>query len=271
MTQPKKIAMIGAGNMAAAIVGGLTDAENKCKVEKENIILFDVDSNKYARFGNGYVLADSVSTAVSAADVVFLAVKPQNYADVLREAATVSCGGKVFVSIAAGITTSSVAAALGEGTKVVRALPNTPLLVGAGVTALCKNDAVTDDDYALVRSVFASRGLVIDLYEDAMNKIVSVTSSSPAYFFLMIKAMTDAAAAQGLPTDNLRQAVCAAMIGSARFALESDKSLDELIRMVTTPHGTTEQTLAVLNDADFCGIIDRAMAACTRRADELGK
>ena len=267
----KKIAMIGAGNMAMAIVGGLTDPKNMHGVSKENIVLFDVDRAKYARFGDGFVLADSVGQAVQNADVVFFAVKPQNYPDVLREAAAVLHSGKVFVSIAAGITLQSVSAYFGGDAKVVRALPNTPLLVGEGVTALCKNDRVSADEYAEVRSIFASRGLVLDVDESQMNKIVSVTSSSPAYFFLIIKAMTESAIALGLDIDNLRAAICETMIGSARFAMQSEKSLDELIRMVTTPHGTTEQALNVFDHADLCGIFGSAMAACTKRAEELGK
>ena len=271
MKDPIKIAMIGAGNMASAIVGGQTDPENENRVAKENIILFDVDRTKYERFGDGFVLADDIPSAVLSADIIFFAVKPQNYPDVLALAATAAAPEKVFVSIAAGISISNISEVLGKNAKIVRALPNTPLLVGAGATALCRNAGVSDEEYTAVRSIFASRGLVIDLDEDQMNRIVSVTSSSPAYFFLMIKAMVDSASAQGLAIENLRKAVCTAMIGSAKFALQSEKSLDELIRMVTTPHGTTEQALRVFEEEDFCGMVDRAMRACTHRADELGK
>ena len=110
-------------------------------------------------------------------------------------------------------------------------MPNTPLLIGKGVTALCRNKNVSDAQFDLVEHIFASRGATLRLDEADMNKIIAATSSSPAYIFLMIKAICDGAAAEGIRCDNLRDAVCNMVIGSAELALRSDKSLDELIRM----------------------------------------
>ena len=150
-------------------------------------------------------------------------------------------------------------------------MPKTPLLIGKGVTALCRNKNVSDAQFDLVEHIFASRGATLRLDEANMNKIIAATSSSPAYIFLMIKAICDGAAAEGIRCDNLRDAVCNMVIGSAELALRSDKSLDELIRMVTSPKGTTEKALEVFYAAGFEKTVAAAMDACTRRADELAQ
>ena len=150
-------------------------------------------------------------------------------------------------------------------------MPNTPLLIGKGVTALCRNKNVSDAQFDLVEHIFAARGATLRLDEADMNKIIAATSSSPAYIFLMIKAICDGAAAEGIRCDNLRDAVCNMVIGSAELARRSDKSLDELIRMVTSPKGTTEKALEVFYAADFEKTVSDAMDACTRRADELAQ
>lgn len=263
----KTFAFIGAGNMAYAIVGGLVHSERALKIQKSDIILFDANPEQYKKFGEGFTLADSIQNALSA-DVIVLAVKPQNYPDVLAQMNGTDFGGKIIVSIAAGISTSYIESKLGP-CAVVRTMPNTPLLIGKGVTALCRNGNVSDGDFAFAEQIFASSGTTFRLEERDMNKICAATGSSPAYVFLMIKAICEGAALQGIECEDMRAAVCHMMIGSASLALQSDKSLDELIRMVTSPKGTTEQALRVLHEASFEKTIVDAMDACTKRADEL--
>lgn len=264
-------AFIGAGNMASAIIGGLTDKASADAVNPAQITLFDKNPAQYARYGSDFPVAESAAEAVRPADIVFLAVKPQNYAEVLAELGKTDTSGKIFISIAAGISTAFVESYLGERAAVVRTMPNTPLLIGKGVTALCRNRNVTDAQFDLVESIFASRGATLRLDEADMNKIIAATSSSPAYIFLMIKAICEGAEAQGIVCGDLRAAVCNMVIGSAELALQSDKSLDELIRMVTSPKGTTEKALEVFYAAGFKDTVSRAMDACTKRADELSQ
>lgn len=264
-------AFIGAGNMASAIIGGLTDESTADAVNPSNITLFDKNPAQYARYRADFSTAESAAAAAMSADIIFLSVKPQNYAEVLSELGKIDNSGKIFISIAAGISTAFVESYLGGDVAVVRTMPNTPLLIGKGVTALCRNSNVSDAQFDLVESIFASRGATLRLDEADMNKIIAATSSSPAYIFLMIKSICEGAETQGIACPNLRDAVCNMVIGSASLALESDKSLDELIHMVTSPKGTTEKALEVLYNADFEGTVARAMNACTKRADELSQ
>ena len=263
----KTIAFIGAGNMAYAIVGGLVNPAASLFVPKEQITIFDTCVSQYEKFGQGFRIAKDIGEALQA-DIIVLAVKPQNYPEVLEDICGTVLDGKIIVSIAAGISTAYIESKIGH-CAVVRAMPNTPLLIGKGVTALCCNVNTADEDFALVERIFEAGGTTIRLAERDMNKICAATGSSPAYIFLMIKAICEGAEAQDIVCEDMRAAVCNMVIGSATLALKSDKSLDELIRMVTSPKGTTEQALRVLHEADFEKTVIAAMDACTKRADEL--
>ena len=263
----KTISFIGTGNMAFAIIGGLTSENSSLPVPKSQITLYDANAEQYKRFVGDFNIAATIGEAIES-DIIFLAVKPQNYATVLSEIAGANLDGKIIISIAAGISTEYVEKILGK-CAVIRTMPNTPLLVGKGLTALCRNKRVSDEDFDLVEQIFAASGSTIRLEESEMNKIIPATSSSPAYVFLFIKAICDGAAAQGLKCDDIRKAVCDAVIGSASLAKESELSLEELIRMVTSPKGTTEQAMNVFYSEGFENIVSKAMDACLKRADEL--
>lgn len=265
----KTISFIGAGNMAFAIIGGLTSKNSEFTVPKSQITLYDANTAQYDKFGSGFNIAKDIHDAVNS-DIIFLAVKPQNYSSVLSEINGAKLDGKVLISIAAGISTDYIQNIVGE-CAVVRTMPNTPLLVGKGLTALCRNKNVSDEDFDLIERMFAASGSTIRIDESEMNRIIPATSSSPAYVFLFIKAICDGAAAQGLKCDDIRKAVCDAVIGSATLAKESNLSLEELIRMVTSPKGTTEQAMNVFYNDGFEDTVKKAMDACLKRADELSK
>lgn len=262
-----KLAFLGVGNMAGAILGSLRGI-----VDDADIILFDRFPEAMARYADrGYVCAPSAPAAAAAADCIIFAVKPQNIPELFDElrAADVM-HGKLLVSIAAGIPIKAFTDAFGA-LPVVRTMPNTPMLIGEGVIALCRNALVDDEAFAYVRTLFDAAGSTIVLDEADMNKIISVTSSSPAYVFLFIKSIYESGLAQGLAEDGLLDAVCDAVIGSAKLVKASDKTPDELIAMVTSKKGTTEQALQKLDEYRFAEGIHAAMLACTRRADELGR
>ena len=174
----------------------------------------------------------------------------------------------LVITIAAGITTETVSSAL-NGAHVVRALPNTPIFIGKAVTALCKNDSTTDEEFEFVKGIFGASGSITVIDECEMNRIISVTSSSPAYVFKFIKAICDGADAQGLDGKALLCSVCAVVSGSAEMLANSDKTADELIAMVCSKGGTTERAVAELDAFDFDAAIVSAMKKCTARADEL--
>jgi len=265
----KTISFIGTGNMAFAIIGGLTSDNSSLSVPKSQITLFDANVSQYDKFEGDFNIATSIADAMKS-DIIFLAVKPQNYSTVLSEINGTNLSGKIIISIAAGISTDYIESMVGQ-CAIVRTMPNTPLLVGKGLTALCRNKHVSDLDFDLVEQIFAASGTTIRIEESQMNKIIPATSSSPAYVFLFIKAICDGAVAQGLECDDIRKAVCDAVIGSATLARESLLSLDELIRMVTSPKGTTEQAMNVFYSNGFENIVAKAMNACLKRADELSK
>ncbi len=221
--------------------------------------------------GRGFRIASSPADAAEISDFIVLSVKPQNYFDVLGniKESGISLAGKVFISLGAGITSDSVCRCLGADAAVVRTMPNTPMLIGYGVTALCPNKFVSNEDFSKVEAIFASRGATMRLPEEMMNPVISVTSSSPAYIYLMIDAMLSGAKAEGADDPKMLEMICRTVIGSAEMVLKSGKTPEELIRMVKSPKGTTEQALNALSEHGFSEAVADAMHRCTLRAEEL--
>ncbi len=265
----RKIAVIGVGNMARSIISGIISA----KLPVESFFLYDKNPSACDAFVNeaNVNVAQNITTVVSNADCVLLSVKPQNYPEVLQEIKkTPSHAQKLYISIAAGITSDSVSLELG-GATVIRVLPNLPMTIGMGVCAICKNDKAKKADFDFVEAVFKSAGSITIIDESEMNRIIGVTSSSPAYVFKFIDAICKGASAQGLDGDALLEAVCDMVIGSAQLLKNSPHSPAELISMVASKGGTTEQALIKLDEGNIEETIENAMKACTKRADELGK
>lgn len=263
------LAVIGVGNMAKAIINGMIATQSKAA---QRYILFDKNQEQYGTLLTmpGFDAALSATAAAVDADLVLLAVKPQNYSDVLTELATVpNHEKKLYISIGAGITVDSVSQAL-DGARVIRVLPNVPMLIGHGVSLICKNDAVAKEDFDLVCEMFSSAGSTLLIEESEMNRMIGVTSSSPAYVFRFINAIEMAAKAQGLSGDVLRNAICDVVIGSALMLKQTTDSTEELISKVASKGGTTEKALEQLDIDQFDEMIKNAMCACTARADELG-
>lgn len=265
----RKIAFIGVGNMAGAIIKGITASG---AVPYTDIVLFDRFETQCAPYmEQGSVMAASVAEAASMADCVVLSVKPQNFSEILPELAEVEgVENKLFVTIAAGITVDTVRTAL-KGAPTVRVLPNTPMLIGMGVSAVCRSRVVSAEDFAFVCSLFEASGRVLLIDESEMNRIISVTSSSPAYVFAFIDAICEGAKAQGLETEGLLDAVCDMVIGSATLLKKGGITPAEQVARVTSKGGTTEQAMRVLNERDMQGMVKDAMEACTNRADELSR
>jgi len=264
-----KIAFIGAGNLPEAIIYALVE---KLNTDGQNIIIYDKIEEQYKRYDKLNVkIACNIKDAVNNSDIVFLAVKPQNFAEVLLDIKNsgLDLSNKIFVSPAAGITTEYIESQLAQKAAVIRTMPNTPLLIGKGMTALCKNNHATDSDFEKVCKIFAALGEIIILPEDQMNKIISVNGSSPAYVYLFAEAMLQGAVAQGFDEAAIYPAVLQSVIGAFEMMKSGGKSPAELIKAVASPGGTTEKALESFYENDFSGIIKKAMLACTDRADEL--
>ena len=265
----RTIAFIGVGNTAGAIIGGLLKSG---ALDHAHLVLSDRFPEKCAAYvEKGAVMAATPAEAAAQADCVVLSVKPQNFPEILPELAEVEgIEDKLIITIAAGIPSATVKNAL-HGAPVVRVLPNTPMLVGQGVSVICRAEDVTPEDFAYVRDVFEASGSVQIIDESEMNRIISVTSSSPAYVFAFIDAIYQGALAQGLSDNGLLAAVCDVVIGSATLLKAGSLTPEEQIKVVTSKGGTTERAMNVLRQRDMAGTVLEAMKACTARAEEMGR
>lgn len=266
MSEGKTVGFIGAGNMASAIIGGLL----KSSSNDGKIYIYDIDVNKTIFFADkGIIVSNNIGELCSVSDIIFLCVKPQNFDEVLSQLK--EDNNKIFVTIAAGISTGSVQKYTGNSSKVIRVMPNTPLLLGAGASALSRTDTVSNKEFDFVISIFRTLGIAEELPENLMNAVISVNGSSPAFVFMLADALARGAAEQGIDKKTALKLISQTIIGSGRMLLETGKTPEELIEMVASPGGTTIAALEVLNNNEFTDVVVKAMKACTKRADELGE
>jgi len=264
------IAFIGAGNMAHSLVSGLIHDG----VMAERIWASDPDMQRCTALAKEFGIhttADNLQ-AVAAAETLVLAVKPQTLHQVaLSLAPALTAGDKLVLSIAAGIRSNTLTRWLGNATPIVRAMPNTPALIQSGATALYATNTVSDQQRDTAESIMRSAGLTVWLDEEAqMDAVTALSGSGPAYFFLFMEALEAAGQDLGLPSEIARLLTLQTAFGAARMALESSEDPALLRRRVTSPGGTTEQALAVMEQAELRQIIDRALQAAAMRARELG-
>ena len=264
----KKIGFIGAGNMATAIIKGLIARYQTA----DFINVFDISEEKKQQMKElGAAICGSNAEVTAQSDIIVLAVKPQNYAEVIDSLKDAATEAKTFVSIAAGISIAYVQKALGKPCPVVRVMPNTPLLLKKGASALCPSDNINEEDREIVYNMFAGSGVCEYITEDHMNEIIAVNGSSPAYIYLFAKAMADYAAEQGIDYNKAMNLICATLEGSAAMLRDSGDPADVLIQKVSSKGGTTIAALDCLREHGFVEAIHDAMAACTKRAEELGR
>ena len=265
----KKIGFIGAGNMATAIIKGIIRNDESSKAD---LFVFDTDPEKVEAMKKiGVGAAESGEALTASSDIIVLAVKPQSYDAVLSALKPAANESKVFVTIAAGISIAYVRNGLGVNCPMVRVMPNTPLLLGKGATAMCRSENISDEDFEEVRKMFALSGIVEELPESQMNAIIAVNGSSPAYIYLFAKAMVDYAESVGIDPATALGLVCKTLEGSAEMLRNSGDTPKKLIEKVCSKGGTTIEAMNVLTGSGVPDIIMKAMAACTKRAEELGK
>lgn len=206
--------------------------------------------------------------------IVLIAVKPQMMREALPSLVALGGGRTLFLSIAAGTTLATFEAVLGAGTRIIRAMPNTPAAVGRGITAITGNALATEDDMALAEALLSAVGQVVRLQgEHQMDAVTAVSGSGPAYVFHLIEAMAAAGEAEGLPADLAMQLARATVTGAGELAHRAPESASQLRINVTSPGGTTAAALAVLMDAatGFPALLKRAVKAAADRGRELGK
>ena len=258
-----KVGVIGAGNMASAILFGLLKSGI---VMKEHLSVSDKDAAKLAVFEREGIFTSADNGDIAdRAEVVLIAVKPNIYPFVLDELKEYK--GKVFVSIAPGISIDTMEQQLYSGAKIVRTMPNTPAQVNAGMTVLCKSDSVTEEEFSYVRKLFDTLGKTMELPEKLMSASVAVNGSGPAYVFMMIEAMADAAVLFGIPRKEAYQLAAQTVAGSAEMVLKTGKHPAELKDMVCSPGGTTIEAVSVFEEKGFGGVVIDAMKKCKEKAE----
>ncbi|WP_423919138.1 pyrroline-5-carboxylate reductase [Frigoribacterium sp. 2-23] len=271
-------AILGAGSMGGAILSGLLSPDvvvdggirvtNRTEAKASALRKSDVSS-----FATETDPAANAS-AVVGAKIVLIGVKPHMVVDLLREVSPALEPGTIVVSVAAGITIAAMEEALPDSVSVLRAMPNTPSVVGLGVTGLAAGTRSSDDDLAAARAVFAAVGDVVVVPEDKIDALSTISGSGPAYVFYLIEQMQEAAVALGFTRAQAATMVQGTFRGASELLaasdlLPKDAAPTELRRRVTSPNGTTERAVAELEAAGLSGVFDRAAAAALARAREI--
>ncbi|MFZ7946435.1 MULTISPECIES: pyrroline-5-carboxylate reductase [Bacillaceae] len=266
----KKIGFIGAGKMAQAMIEGIVTSN---MIPKEKIMASAATEetiNKIDRI-HGIFTTLHNKDVVRFADILILAVKPELYLSVIEEIKEDMKQSAILVTIAAGITLLDIEQAFGFQVKAVRTMPNTPSLVGEGMSAICANDYLSEAEIAEVETLFSCFGKTERLQEKLMDAIPSISGSSPAYVYMLIEAMADGGVRQGIPRAKAYRLAAQAVLGAAKMVLETGVHPGELKDHVCTPGGATIEAVATLEEKQFRGAIMAAMESCTRKVKHIEK
>jgi pyrroline-5-carboxylate reductase len=268
----RRFGFIGGGAMAEALAGGLLASG----IEARHVRASDPDParRKHLEEQLGVATTAENPEVVAQADVVVLAVKPTAMPQVLAGlagAAGVDALQPLWISIAAGISIASLEEGLPEAARIVRAMPNTPALVGEGATAICANRAARADDHAAARALFECVGLCWEApREELLDAVTGLSGSGPAYVFVFLEALAEAGVREGLPREAAAQLAAQTVFGAAKLAMESGRHPAQLKDQVASPGGTTIAGLERLEAGAFRAALYDAVAAATRRSKELG-
>lgn len=264
------IAFLGAGNMALAMIEGLIRAGTKPELITATVRRAEREVELRARAPGIKVTTDNVAAA-KGAQIVVLAVKPQAFSKLVPEIAQAIDDTKLVISIAAGVPIAALEAKLGPRSRVVRAMPNTPALVGLGATALSAGGHATAQDLELASKIFQSVGITTVLDESLLDAVTGLSGSGPAYVFLVIEALSDAGVKVGLSRHVALKLAAQTVLGSARLLLETGLHPGHLKDMVTSPGGTAIAGLHTLEAGGLRTTLIDAVEAATHRARELGE
>jgi pyrroline-5-carboxylate reductase len=262
------LGFIGTGNMGSALIKGTLSSK---KFDAGNIYIYDVDKNKteILHKETGVNISKSISEIVGKSNIIILAVKPNNIETTLLDCKDRFIAGKILVSVAAGIPIKRYKNILGDDKKIIRVMPNTPALVREGMTLLSPCNNVTEEELKTVIDIFNCVGKTELLSENLMSEVIALTSSSPAYVFMLIEAMADGAVLSGIPRQLSYKLAAQAVLGAAKMVLETGQHPGILKDQVCSPAGTTIEAVAKLENSAFRSSIIEAMNKCTKRAREL--
>lgn len=266
MGQQNRYGFIGVGNLANSVIGGLLSQGN---IIPENLYIYDKDESKTQHLlHTGVRVLNSAVEVSEVCDYIFLTVKPNVYPTVLNEIKP-CIQDQCIVTVAAGITTDYVKSILGSHARVVRVMPNTPLLVGKGASGLVHKPPVTPEQFETVFQVFSCAGYAARVEEEHIDAVTAISGSAPAYFFRLAALAVRFAAEQGMDPDIALSLIAKTMEGSSKMLLESGDSPEVLIRKVSSPGGTTVAALSKFDELGLDRAFTEGLYACMKRAGEL--
>lgn len=263
-----KIGFIGCGNMGQAMMWGMLSS-GRIKTSDVLVSTKTLASKVNLQKKYGVEVAEKNVEVAMIADIIFLAVKPQYYEEVISEIKGALWENKILVSIAPGKTLAWLEEKVGKRVKIIRAMPNTPSMVKEGMTGICGNDLVTASEFDTVCKLFNTFSKSEMVTEQLMDVVTAVSGSSPAYVFMFIEAMADAAVEGGMPRKQAYTFAAQAVLGSAKMVLETDMHPGELKDMVCSPGGTTIQAVRVLEEKGMRAAVMDAMKICLDKSRNM--
>lgn len=266
----RTIGFIGCGNMAQAMIAGIVTSKI---VDGKNVFVSDRDEEKLKYIEEKFKVNTSRlnNEVAENSDIIILSVKPNKYGEVIEGIKNYVKKDVIIVVIGAGITIDYVEESFGNKLKVIRTMPNTPALVGEGMSAICYNKLIEDKDLKDVVDIFKSFGKVEIIEENLMDVIPAVSGSSPAYVYMFIEALADGAVLDGVPRDKAYKLAAQSVLGSAKMVLETGEHPGELKDRVCSPAGTTIEAVYSLEKNNFRGTVIEAMRKCTEKTREMSK
>lgn len=263
-----KLGFIGGGNMGTAMISGILSSGH---CSKENMIVSDPSMTVLERLTKSYDIHCTTDNTkvMEFADIIFLCVKPHLYTTVIDEIRKQTDESKIIVSIAAGVTLAKLNLYFQKSVKIVRAMPNTPAMVSEGMSALSANENISQEELLLILSYFESFGKAEIVSENLMDTVVGVSGSSPAYVYLLIEAMADAAVADGMPRAKAYTFAAQSVLGAAKMVLETGKHPAELKDAVCSPSGTTIAAIEKLEECGFRHAVIAAQRTCVEKSKKM--
>lgn len=264
----KKVAIIGGGKMGGILARGMISRKI---LSPQNITVTDIDPQRLEELRSSLKLrvTDDNRQAVKEADIIVLAVKPQNFPETLKGFRQASNSSKLFISIAAGVTTDNIEKLLTRKPRVLRVMPNVAALAGEGAAAVARGHFARPDDVRYALAMLGAVGLAVEVEEKLMDAVTGLSGSGPAYCFVIIEALADAGVQLGLGRDLAEKLAAQTMLGAARLCLQENQHPARLKNMVTSPGGTTAAGLRVLEEGKIRATLTGAVEAAARRSREL--
>jgi pyrroline-5-carboxylate reductase len=264
----KNIGFIGAGKMAQAMIEGILNSE---KISPDHIMASAATEKTLEKITQKYeiLVTKNNMDVAQFADILILAVKPDLHANIIREIKNKVNEETIIVTIAAGITLADMEIFFERKIKAIRTMPNTPSLVGEGMTVICPNELINENELKIVEDLFQSFGKTERLEEKLMDAVPAISGSSPAYIYMVIEALADGGVKQGIPRQKAYRLAAQAVLGAAKMVLETGKHPGELKDNVCTPGGATIDAVASLEKSYFRGAILSAMESCTEKIKAL--